>query len=159
MEGKCMMRYRDSNALILSLLLLAHWPANGLSQQPQTNQPLTENENPLLIGKRNINKQQINFYSADKEIALGRRLAAEIEQQSKILNDTGVTDYLARIGQNLALNSDATIPMTIKVVDSEDVNAFALPGGFLYVNLGLIRSVETARLPQEPPKNQLFRRK
>ena len=122
-----MMSYRDSNTLILSLLLLALWPANGLSQQPQTNQLLTENENPLLIGNRNINKQQINLYSADKEIALGRRLAAEIEQQSKILNDAGVTDYLARIGQNLALNSDATIPMTIKVVDSEDVNAFALP--------------------------------
>ena len=82
-----MISRRDSIALILSLLLLALLPANGFSQQPQTNQPLTENENPLLIGKRNINNQQINLYSADKEIALGRRLAAEIEQASRLLTD------------------------------------------------------------------------
>ena len=138
-----MMSCRNSNALILSLLVLALWPANGSSQQPQTKRPLTENEDPLLIGKRNINKQQINFYSAEKEIALGRQLAAEIEQQSGLVDDSGLTDYLARLSRNLTLHSDATVPVSIKIVDSEEVNAFALPGGFLYVNLGLMRAVET----------------
>jgi predicted Zn-dependent protease len=138
-----MTSYRDSNRLILSLLLLALWPANGFSQQPQTKRPLTENEDPLLIGKRNINKQQINFYSTEKEIALGRQLAAEIEQQSRLVDDAGVTDYLAKLGRNLALHSDSAIPVTIKLVDSEEVSAAALPGGFLYVNLGLMRAVET----------------
>lgn len=137
------MSCRNSNALILSLLLLALWPANGFSQQPQTKRPLTENEDPLLIGKRNINRQQINFYSAEKEIALGRQLAAEIEQQSRLVDDVGVNDYLAKLGRNLADHSDATVPMTIKVIDSEEMSAVALPGGFLYVNLGLMRAVET----------------
>ena len=138
-----MMSYRYSNALILSLLLLALWSANGFSQQPQTKRPLTENEDPLLIGKRNINKQQINIYSTEKEIALGRQLAAEIEQQSRLVDDAGVADYLANLCRNLALHSDAAIPVTIKVVDSEEVSAVALPGGFLYINLGLMRVVET----------------
>jgi predicted Zn-dependent protease len=130
-------------ALIFSLLLLALWPANGLSQQTQTGQPLTENENPLLIGKRNINKQQINFYSAEKEIALGRQLAAEIEQKSSLVEDAGINNYLSKLGQNLAQHSDTTTPLTIKVVYAEEVNAVALPGGFLYVNLGLMRAIES----------------
>jgi predicted Zn-dependent protease len=138
-----MTSFRDSNWLILSLLLLALWPANGFSQQPQTKRPLTENEDPLLIGKRNINKQQINFYSTEKEIALGSQLTAEFERQSRLVDDAGVTDYLAKLGRNLALHSDSAIPVTIKLVDSEEVSAVSLPGGFLYVNLGLMRAVET----------------
>jgi hypothetical protein len=72
-----MIGYYKGNTLILSVLLLALWPAIGFSQQQQPRQPLSENENPLLIGKRNINKNQINFYSVEKQIALGRRLAQE----------------------------------------------------------------------------------
>jgi beta-barrel assembly-enhancing protease len=131
------------NPLILSVLLLALWPASGFSQQKQTRQPLNENENPRLIGKRNINRNQINFYSVGKQIALGRQLAEEFEKQSNLIDDAGLTVYLKNLGRNLASHSDTKIPVIIKVVDSEAVNGFALPGGFLYLNLGLLRAVET----------------
>jgi len=131
-----------SYVLILSVLLLAFWPIIGFSQQ-QTEQPLSENENPLLIGKRNINKNQINFYSVGKQIALGRQLAQKFEEQSKLIDDAGLNVYLNNLGRYLASHSDTRIPVTIKVVDSEAVNAFALPGGFLYLDLGLMRAVET----------------
>jgi predicted Zn-dependent protease len=104
---------------------------------------LSEDEDPRLIGKRNINKHQIDFYSLDKEVALGRRLAAQVDQQGKFIDDPIVTEYVNRVGQNLALHSDAKIPFTIKVIDSDDVNAFALPGGFLYVNKGAILAADS----------------
>ncbi|HMG32782.1 MAG TPA: M48 family metallopeptidase [Blastocatellia bacterium] len=103
---------------------------------------LSEEENPLLIGKRNINKHQIDFYSLNKEVALGRQLAADVDRQGKFIDDPVVTEYVNRVGQNLALHSDAKIPFTIKVLDSDDVNAFALPGGFLYVNKGAILAAD-----------------
>lgn len=104
---------------------------------------LDEDEDPRLIGKRNINKHQINFYSLDKEVALGRRLAMQVDQQGKFIDDPIVTEYVNRVGQNIALHSDAKIPFTIKVLDSDDVNAFALPGGFLYVNKGAILTADS----------------
>jgi beta-barrel assembly-enhancing protease len=134
--------YYKSNTLILFGLLVL-WPAIGFSQQQQRGQSLCKNENPLFIGKRNINKNQINFYSVGKQIALGRQLAQEFEKQSRLIVDAGLNVYLKNLGRNLASHSDTRIPVTIKVVDSESVNAFALPGGFLYLNLGLMREVET----------------
>lgn len=104
---------------------------------------LDDSDNPLMIGKRNINKHQINFYSLDKEVALGRQVAAQVDQQAKFVDDPVVTEYINRIGQNIALHSDAKIPFTIKVLDSDDVNAFALPGGFLYVNKGAILAADS----------------
>jgi predicted Zn-dependent protease len=104
---------------------------------------LEENENPLLIGKRNINKRTINFYNLNKEVAMGRGLAAEVDRQGKFVDDPVVTEYVNRVGQNIALHSDAKIPFTIKVIDSDDVNAFALPGGFLYVNKGAILTADS----------------
>ena len=104
---------------------------------------LDDSENPLLIGKRNINKHQIDFYSLDKEVRLGRQLAAQVDQQGKFIDDPVITEYVNRVGQNIALHSDAKIPFTIKVLDSDDVNAFALPGGFLYVNKGCILAADT----------------
>lgn len=109
----------------------------------QTKGKLEDDENPLLIGKRNINKRQINFYSLNKETQLGRQLAADVDRQGKFVEDPVVTEYINRIGQNIALNSDAKIPFTIKVLDSDDVNAFALPGGFLYVNKGVILAADS----------------
>ena len=103
---------------------------------------LTEEQNPLLIGKRNINKHQLNFYSLQKEVALGQQLAAQVDQQGKFIDDPVVTEYINRVGQNLVLHSDAKVPFTIKVLDSDDVNAFALPGGFLYINKGLILAAD-----------------
>src|SRR5437867_3504336 len=94
------------------------------------------------IGNRNINKGSINFISFDKEIAMGRQLAAEIERQVKLIEDPTITEYVNRVGQNLVRNSDAKVPFTIKVVESDEINAFALPGGFFYVNSGLILAAD-----------------
>ncbi len=107
------------------------------------NSKLDKDEDPSMIGKRNINGGFDKFVgwlggSREKEIQLGRQLAAQIEQQAKLVEDPMVTEYINRVGQNLVLNSDAKIPFTIKVIDSDEVNAFALPGGFFYVNKGLI---------------------
>jgi predicted Zn-dependent protease len=101
-----------------------------------------KNSNVEDIGNRDINKGSINFTSLEKEIALGRSLSAEIEKQVKLVSDPEVTEYVSRVGQNIVRNSDAKVPFTIKVIDSEEINAFALPGGFLYVNSGLITTAD-----------------
>jgi predicted Zn-dependent protease len=80
----------------------------------------------------------LNFYSLDREIALGSRLAREVERSTKFIDDRRVNEYVNRIGQDLVRDSDARLPFTFKVIDSDEVDAFALPGGFLYVNRGLI---------------------
>ena len=95
------------------------------------------------IGNRNINKGSINFTSIEKEIAIGKQAAAQVEQDVTLINDPVVTEYVNRVGQNLVKNSDATqFVFTIKVIDSDEINAFALPGGFFYVNKGLILAAD-----------------
>jgi hypothetical protein len=89
------------------------------------------------IGNRSVG-HGLNFYSLEHEIALGKQLSAEVEKQAKFINDPTVVEYVNRVGQNIVRNSDAQVPFTIKVIDSDVVNAFALPGGFFYVNSGLI---------------------
>src|SRR5205085_709389 len=84
----------------------------------------------------------MNFYSIEKEQMLGRQLAADVEHQVRLLNDPIITEYVNRVGQKLVRNSDAQVPFTIKVVDDDDINAFALPGGFFYVNTGLIAAAD-----------------
>jgi predicted Zn-dependent protease len=111
------------------------------------NRPLSESEDPAMIGKRNINKGGDKFFgwlggSQEREMQIGRQLAMEVEQQVKLVDDPLVTEYINRVGQNLVLHSDAKIPFTIKVIDSDEVNAFALPGGFFYVNRGLILAAD-----------------
>ena len=118
-------------------------PAASQAGAPAAKGKLTDDENPLLIGKRNINKHQIDFYSLEKEVGIGRGLAADVDRQGKFIDDPVITEYINRVGQNIALHSDAKIPFTIKVLDSDDVNAFALPGGFLYVNKGCILAADT----------------
>ncbi|HEX8186048.1 MAG TPA: hypothetical protein VF747_14895, partial [Blastocatellia bacterium] len=113
------------------------------SVQPKKVEPLKDKENPLMIGKRDINKGSLDFYSVEKEASIGRQLAAEIDAQSKFVNDPFITEYINRVGQNLVLRSDSKIPFTIRVIDSTDVNAFALPGGFLYVNSGAILAADS----------------
>ena len=105
-----------------------------------SNKPLSVNEDPAMIGKRNINKGIIAKMSGstEKEVKLGSELAAEVDRQAKFVDDPVITEYVNRVGQNIVLHSDAKIPFTIKVIDSDEVNAFALPGGFFYVNKGLI---------------------
>ena len=94
-------------------------------------------KDPEEIGNRDVGKG-VNFYSLEKEIALGKQLAQEVERQAKIIDDPVIAEYVNRVGQNLVRNSDAKVPFTIKVLDSEEINAFALPGGFFFVNSGLI---------------------
>ena len=93
------------------------------------------------IGHRNIGSG-LDFYSIDREIALGHQLAGEVEQNTKLVTDPIINEYINRIGQNLVRNSDARVPFTIKVLDTDEVNAFALPGGFFYVNSGLILAAD-----------------
>ena len=98
------------------------------------------------IGNRGVGKG-INLFSIEKEIAIGKQFAQEVERTSKMVNDPVVTEYVNRIGQNLVRNSDAKVPFTIKVIDSDEINAMALAGGFFYVNSGLIlRADEEAEM-------------
>src|SRR5262245_42862441 len=133
------------------ILLAAPIPAQNNTQKtippknnpaPQKREPLAENENPELIGKRNINKLQINFYSFDKEVAIGRQFAQEVDRSAKLVEDPIIVEYINKVGQNLVLHSDAKVPFTIKVIDADEINAFALPGGFFYVNKGLILAAD-----------------
>ncbi|MGH9932839.1 MAG: M48 family metallopeptidase [Pyrinomonadaceae bacterium] len=107
---------------------------------PSASKPLAVNEDPAMIGKRNINKGIIAGMSGstEKEVRQGREAAAEVERQARFVDDPVITEYVNRVGQNIVLHSDAKIPFTIKVIDSDEVNAFALPGGFFYVNKGLL---------------------
>src|SRR5579871_3144471 len=95
-------------------------------------------DDPAQIGNRDVSKG-INFYSLDREIALGRQLAQEVKRQAKMVDDPLITEYVNRVGQNLVRNSDAKVPFTFQVIDSPEVNAFALPGGYVFVYAGLIR--------------------
>lgn len=90
------------------------------------------------IGDRNVGNC-LNFYSIEKEMALGKQLAEEVARQSKLNQDAIVGELVNRIGQNLARNSDAKLPFIFRVVEDEVPNAFALPGGFIFVNTGLIK--------------------
>ena len=96
------------------------------------------------VGNRNVGcgRGVGNWYSVEKQVAMGRSFAQQVESQVKLVNDPVVTEYVNRIGQNLVRNSDAQVPFTIKVIDSDVVNAMALPGGFFYVNSGLILAAD-----------------
>jgi beta-barrel assembly-enhancing protease len=83
-----------------------------------------------------------NWYSLEKQIEMGRQYAQQVESTTKLVTDPAITEYVNRIGQNLVRNSDAQVPFTIKVVDTDDINAFALPGGFFYVDSGLILAAD-----------------
>lgn len=110
----------------------------------KSNKPLSTKEDPAMIGKRNINSGIIAKMSGstEKEVRLGRELATEVDRQAKFVDDPIITEYVNRVGQNIVLHSDAKVPFTIKVIDSDEVNAFALPGGFFYVNKGLILAAD-----------------
>ncbi len=120
--------YRRAGICLLSLLLAA--PCSiAKDKDPE--------HDPDQIGNRDVGKG-VNFYSVEREMGLGKQMAEEVERQAKLVDDSAVTEYVNRLVQNVARNSDSKIPFTIKVVDSDEVNAFALPGGFMFVNTGLI---------------------
>lgn len=127
---------------LLTLLALAgltfSLPARAADKEDKNNtKKIKVKDDPNQIGNRDVGKG-INFYSIEREIALGKSLAQDVERQAKVIDDPVVAEYVNRVGQNLVRNSDAQVPFTIKVLDDESVNAFALPGGFFYVNSGLI---------------------
>jgi predicted Zn-dependent protease len=96
------------------------------------------------IGNRNVGcgRGLGNWYSVEGQIAMGREYAQQVDSSSKLIKDPVVTEYVNRLGQNLVRNSDSKVPFTIKVIDSDQINAFALPGGFFYVNTGLILAAD-----------------
>jgi beta-barrel assembly-enhancing protease len=96
------------------------------------------------IGNRNVGcKTGVgNWFGVEKQIALGKQYAQQVESTAKLIQDPVITEYVNRLGQNIVRNSDAQVPFTIKVIDSEEINAFALPGGFFYVNSGLILAAD-----------------
>ena len=113
--------------------------------KPDKNAPSVSTlSNIDAIGNRNVGcKEGVgNWYSLDKQVAMGRQYAAQVEHGAKMVTDPVVTEYVNRIGQNLVRNSDAKVPFTIKVIDTDEINAFALPGGFFYVNSGLILAAD-----------------
>jgi predicted Zn-dependent protease len=121
--------------------------ASSAASASKEQAPLPQQDNPKVkpgteadvnsIGNRGVGKG-VNFYSLESEIALGKSYAQEVERSAKLIDDPVVTEYVNRVGQNLVRNSDAKVPFTIKVIDTDVVNAMALPGGFFYVNSGLI---------------------
>lgn len=122
-------------SLNITLALLLALAPNGVAKDDKE-------KDPDSIGERNVSGK-VNLYSLEKEIALGKQLAQQVERQSKLVKDPIVAEYVNRIGQNLVRNSDAKVPFTIKVIEDPQVNAFALPGGFFFVNSGLILKAET----------------
>lgn len=135
-------------ALLLATVLAAGPAFAAQQQQPQddSNKKKNSKSDVEQIGNRDVGKG-VNFYSLEKEIAIGKQLAQEVERSAKLVDDPVVVEFVNRVGQNLVRNSDARVPFTIKVIDSDEINAFALPGGFFYVNSGLVlRADEEAEL-------------
>ncbi len=100
-------------------------------------------EDVSAVGNRDIGARGMgNWYSVESEIKMGKGYSMEIEKSTKFITDPVVTEYVNRIGQNIVKNSDCKVPFTIKVIDSDEVNAMALPGGFFYVNSGLVLAAD-----------------
>jgi predicted Zn-dependent protease len=100
-------------------------------------------EDVNAVGNRDIGgRGMTNWYSTDSEIKMGKQYAMEIEKSTRFITDPVVTEYVNRIGQNIVKNSDCKVPFTIKVIDSDEINAFALPGGFFFVNSGLVLNAD-----------------
>src|SRR5690349_2793890 len=118
-------------------------PAPPAPQQKQPKVKAGSKDDVNAIGDRGMGgKGLANWYSIEKEVAMGKQYAAMIESSVKMVSDPVVSEYVNRVGQNLVRNSDAKVPFTIKVVDSDEINAFALPGGFFYVNTALILAAD-----------------
>ena len=113
--------------------------------KPDKNAPSSDTlKNIDAIGNRNVgcNKGAGNWYSLEKQVAMGQQYSQQVEHGVKLVSDPVITEYVNRIGQNLVRNSDSKVPFTIKVIDTNEINAFALPGGFFYVNSGLILAAD-----------------
>ena len=128
--------------LLTTLLagMLVWGPSTVLAQQ-QKDKKKNPKDDVEQIGNRDVDGN-LNWYSLEREVAIGKRLAQEVERSVRLVDDPVINEYVNRVGQNLVRNSDARVPFTIKVIDSDEINAFALPGGFFYINTGLILAAE-----------------
>ena len=100
-------------------------------------------EDVSAVGNRDIGKRGLgNWYSVDSEIKMGKQYADQVDKSARFITDPTIDEYVNRVGQNIVKNSDCKVPFTIKVIDSDEINAFALPGGFFYVNSGLILAAD-----------------
>ena len=99
-------------------------------------------KDPDRIGTRDVSKG-LNFYSIQKEMAIGKAMSQQVERKSTLVTDKLITEYVNRLAQNLARHSDAKIPITVKVIEGDDPDAVTLPGGFIYVHTGLLRTADT----------------
>jgi predicted Zn-dependent protease len=122
---------RPALAVLLSLLLAV--PPAALAGD--------DKKDVSKIGDRDVGGG-LNLYSLEREIALGKQMAQMVEQSARMVDDPVVVEYVDRVAQNLVRNSDAKVPFTVKVIDSDEINAFALPGGFFFVNSGLILAAD-----------------
>jgi beta-barrel assembly-enhancing protease len=125
------------SAIAATLLCLT-----ALAPLAAQNKNKDKKSDPEQIGNRDVGTG-INFYSLERELALGRELAQEVERQAKFVGSPASAEFVNRLAQNLARNSDIKVPVTARLVDSAEVNAFALPGGFLFVNAGLVLQTQT----------------
>jgi predicted Zn-dependent protease len=140
----CMLRL-TLGCLLSGLPIVAqvNYPPDPQVPETQTVKRNGGNDDLQAIGTRRIGKRGLgNWYSLEEDIAMGREYSKTIEANVKQVRDRMVTEYVNRIGQNLVGSSDAKVPFTIRVIDSEEINAFALSGGFLYVNSGLIPAAQ-----------------
>jgi predicted Zn-dependent protease len=120
-------------------------PSSAVSEAPSAHKQkhLPAKDDIQAVGSRNIGgRGLLNWYSTEKEIAMGHDYSQVVEAHAKLVTDSVVTEYVNRVGQNVVRNSDANVPFTIKVIDSDEINAFSLPGGFLYVNTALITAAQ-----------------
>ena len=125
--------------ITIALVSLLAFPSSVLADYDPDN---NAKHDVSAIGERDVNGS-INFYSLEKEIALGKQLAEDVERHSKIVDDPVISEYVNRVAQNIARNSDLQVPLYVKVIDSDEVNAFALPGGYFFVNTGLVHLAES----------------
>ncbi len=138
-----------TTALALAILLFSSGLAAAAPGDDPNNQPVKLKHDGGIndldaIGNRNVGcgRGIGNWYSVEGQINMGRQYAEQIDSSSKLIKDPVITEYINRLGQNLVRNSDSKVPFTIKVIDSDAINAFALPGGFFYVNTGLILAAD-----------------
>jgi beta-barrel assembly-enhancing protease len=127
---------RSLNAALFAVFTSLTLLACASSALPQF-KPNRSDQDVNAIGHRHIG-DGVNFFSREKELALGKQLAQEVERSSRMIDDPVASEYLNRLAQNIAKNSDAKIPVNVRIIDSNEINAFTLPGGYQYVNRGLI---------------------
>src|SRR5260370_26905799 len=134
------MRFLSAAACMLALAVSALFAQNPNNDPGKTGK---KKDDPSQIGNRDVGKG-VNFYSIEKEMALGKQLAQEVTRQAKTVDDPMISEYVNRIGQNLARNSDAKVPFTFQVIEGEEPNAFALPGGYIFIYTGLLKLADEA---------------